>query len=89
MYDEHHSRLLVAISFLIHLETLKMYNHKDAQGVFCLETAENCLEALNEMFAAIPAKKRIEFIGHLNEISLVLERGKREWPKMSGNLNNA
>lgn len=62
--------------------------HVNIQGKFYKQTAENCLDALSEMFNALPSKKRIDFIGHLNEISLVLERGKREWPVAEEKTSN-
>lgn len=50
------------------------------QGALVKENAQDCLEALSEMFEAIPKKKRNEYLGHLNDISLFLERAKRELP---------
>jgi hypothetical protein len=48
-----------------------------AQGDFTKSEAKETLKALNEMFNAIPKSKRMEFIGHLNDISLFLEAAAR------------
>ncbi len=52
-----------------------------AQGDLTKENAATCLEAVNEMFEAISKSKRIEYLGHLNEVCLFLERAKRELSK--------
>jgi len=44
-------------------------------------------EALSEMFEAIPKSKRFHFLGHLNEVSLVIEEIQRQIKK-KGELFN-
>lgn len=39
---------------------------------------ENALDAIDDIFKALPKKRQPEFLGHLNEISLCLEDGKAE-----------
>lgn len=51
-----------------------------AQGDLTKENAQLCYEAVNEMFDALPKSKRMGYLGHLNDILLFLERGKRELP---------
>lgn len=50
------------------------------QGLLVKENAKDCLEALAEMFQAIPKKKQFEYLGHLNDLSLFLERAAKELP---------
>jgi hypothetical protein len=49
-----------------------------AQGDFTKEEADEMLKAVAELFDAISKSKRPAFIGHLNDISLFLERAGRE-----------
>lgn len=42
------------------------------------QEAKKALEALNRMFDALPKSKKMEFVGELNDVSLVLERVQRE-----------
>ena len=48
-----------------------------AQGDFTKKEAERTLEALDELFEAIPKSKRLNFIGHLNDICLFVEAAKK------------
>lgn len=50
------------------------------QGLLVKENATDCLEALTEMFNAIPKSKRFNYLGHLNDLSLFLERAQKELP---------
>jgi len=43
-----------------------------AQGEFTKEEAKRILEAVDEMFEAIPQTKRGDYIGHINDINLFL-----------------
>lgn len=44
------------------------------------QNAANCYEALNEMFEAIPKSKRMNYLGHWNDLSLFLESAKQKLP---------
>lgn len=56
-----------------------------ALNQFTKEEAEVCKEAVDEMFNALPKSKRMEYLGHLNEICLFLERAKEKAPSESEN----
>lgn len=43
-----------------------------AQGEFTKEEAKQTIQAVKELFEALPKSKRAEFIGHLNDIFLFL-----------------
>ena len=49
-----------------------------AQGEFTAEEADRTKEAVDEMFEALPKSKRMNFIGHLNDILLFLAAAKKE-----------
>jgi hypothetical protein len=51
-----------------------------AQGEFTKEEATATIEAVDELFKALPKRKAVEFIGHLNDIMLFLEVAKRGAP---------
>jgi len=51
-----------------------------AQGDFTREEAQATIEAVNELFKALPKKRHINYFGHLNDILLFLEACKRECP---------
>lgn len=51
-----------------------------AQGQFSKQEADATATAVDEMFNAIPKSKRMEFIGHLNDIMLFIEAAKRSAP---------
>ena len=51
-----------------------------AQGEFTKEEGANVNEALKEMFDAIPKSRRMEYIGHLNDISLFISAAIRNAP---------
>lgn len=51
------------------------------------ERIDTANAALGEMFEAIPKSKRFHYLGHLNEVSLVLEEIQRE-VKKKGELFN-
>lgn len=51
-----------------------------AQGQFTKQEAKASLEALSEMFKALPKSKQLDYIGHLNDISLFLEAAHRVAP---------
>jgi len=43
-----------------------------SQGKFSKEEAESVKEAVEEMFEAIPKSRRIDYLGHLNDVLLFL-----------------
>lgn len=52
-----------------------------AQGQFTKEEAQATIEAVDEMFKeAIPKSKKMNYIGHLNDILLFLESAKKNAP---------
>ena len=51
-----------------------------AQGDLTKEEAKFTEEAFKEGFEALPKKKRMEFIGHANDIYLFLGACQRELP---------
>jgi hypothetical protein len=52
-----------------------------AQGDFTKEEAQATIEAVDEMFKALPMRKQRDYLGHLNDIFLFLEVCKRECPE--------
>lgn len=52
-----------------------------AQNQFTKEEAKHVREAVNEMFEAIAKAKRMNFIGHLNDIMLFLNRAEDAAPE--------
>ena len=51
-----------------------------AQGQFSKQEADATVKAVDEMFNAIPKSKRMQFIGHLNDIMLFIEAAKHSAP---------
>jgi hypothetical protein len=51
-----------------------------AQGDFTKEEAQATIEAVDEMFNALPKSKKLDYVGHLNDIMLFLEEAKRQAP---------
>jgi hypothetical protein len=51
------------------------------QGRFTKEEADETVKAINEMFEAIPKTRRMEYLGHLNDISLFIGAAKRVAPQ--------
>lgn len=51
-----------------------------AQGDFTKQEADRTREAVSEMFDAIPKRKRMEYLGHLNDICLFLTAAERAAP---------
>lgn len=51
-----------------------------AQGEFTKEEATATIEAIDELFKALPKSKQPQYFGHLNDISLFLEAAKRVAP---------
>lgn len=51
-----------------------------AQGQFTKQEADFVHTAANEMFLGLPKSKRMEFLGHLNDIFLFIEAAKRAAP---------
>jgi len=51
-----------------------------AQGDFTKEEAKRAREAVNEMFNALTRNKKMEYLGHLNDILLFLEAAGRHAP---------
>lgn len=54
-----------------------------AQGEFTKEETQATIEAVQEIAEGLPKKKKIEFIGHFNDIFLFLEAAKRVAPEKS------
>ena len=52
-----------------------------AQGDFTKEEAVQTGKAVNEVFDALPKKKRMDFLGHLNDILLFLGAAKKAAPE--------
>jgi len=51
-----------------------------ALGEFTKEEGKVVEEALKEMFDAIPKSRRMEYLGHLNEISLFISKAIQNAP---------
>jgi len=51
-----------------------------AQGQFTKEEAEETKKAVDELFNALPKSRRMEYLGHLNDIFLFLEAAARVAP---------
>ena len=51
------------------------------QGEFTKEEGKATLEAVDEMFKAIPKTRAMGYIGHLNDICLFLEAAIRNAPE--------
>jgi len=54
-----------------------------AQGEFTKEEAMATEETFKEVFAALPKRKQMEFIGHANDIYLFLSAAKKVAPNES------
>lgn len=52
-----------------------------AQGEFTKEEARETKKAVEEIFEAIPKSKRLNYIGHLNDVMLFLEACVRNIPE--------
>ena len=52
-----------------------------SQGEVTKEEAKFVLEAVDEMFKALPKTKQMNFLGHLNDICLFVEAVKRDAPE--------
>ncbi len=51
-----------------------------AQGEFTREEAKQTEEAFTEVFEALPKSKRLNYLGHANDIYLFLAACQRECP---------
>jgi len=51
-----------------------------SQGSFTKQEAEETVKAIGEMFNAIPKSRRMEYIGHYNDILLFIEAAKQAAP---------
>lgn len=51
-----------------------------AQGDFTKAEADETIKAVDELFEALPKSKKLDYIGHLNDILLFLEAAKRNAP---------
>ena len=51
-----------------------------AQGEFTKEEAAHVIDAVDEMFKALPKSKQNTYLGHANDTFLFLEACKRECP---------
>jgi len=45
------------------------------------QEAEREIGAVNELFKAVPKTRQMEYVGHLNDISLILEAVRRSLEK--------
>jgi hypothetical protein len=54
-----------------------------AQGQFTKEEATETITSFDEIFGSMSRKKKMEFIGHANDIFLFLEAAKRAAPAES------
>ncbi len=52
-----------------------------ADDRFTKDEGKNAKWALGEMYDAIPKKKQLDFIGHLNDIALFIEAAIRHAPE--------
>ena len=52
-----------------------------SQGRFTKEEATATLEAVDEMFKAIPKSKQLGYLGHLNDICLFIEAARCAAPE--------
>jgi len=48
---------------------------------FTKQEASHVIDAVNDLFKAIPKKKNMDYIGHFNDIFLFLEAAARVAPK--------
>ena len=51
------------------------------QGKFTKEEATFVLDAVENLFKALPKTKQMDFLGHLNDICLFIEAAKRVAPE--------
>lgn len=51
-----------------------------AQGQFTKQEAQATIEAVDDMFKGLPKTRRMEYIGHLNDIMLFLAAAKSNAP---------
>jgi hypothetical protein len=54
-----------------------------AQGEFTKEEAQATIEAVEEIVQGMSKRKKVDYIGHLNDIYLFLEAAKRAAPEVS------
>ena len=52
-----------------------------AQGEFTKEEAQATIEAVDEMFKALPMRKQRDYLGHANDIFLFLAACKKNCPE--------
>ena len=52
-----------------------------AQGQFTKHEAQHAIETVDQMFRAIPKRKALEYIGHLNDVLLFRQAAKRAAPE--------
>lgn len=52
-----------------------------AQSEFTKEEAERTLEAIDEIFTALPKSRKMNYIGHLNDVCLFVQAAKEAAPK--------
>ncbi len=55
-----------------------------AQGEFTKEEAAETRTAVEEIFEALPKSKRVQYVGHLNDIFLFLRAAKEAAPSEEG-----
>jgi len=51
-----------------------------AQGEFTKEEAEETKTAVEEMYTALPKNKKVEFVGHLNDVLMFLSAAQKVAP---------
>jgi len=52
-----------------------------AQGEFTKEEAQATIDAVNEVLEGMSKKKKMEYLGHFNDIFLFLEAAKQAAPE--------
>ncbi len=54
-----------------------------AQGDFTKEEARQTKQAVDEIFTALPKSRKLDFVGHLNDVFLFLEAAERNAPEVA------
>lgn len=51
-----------------------------SQGQFTKEEAVHVLDTIDDLFKGLPKNKKLDYLGHLNDICLFLEAAKKAAP---------
>lgn len=54
---------------------------QDTQGKFCKAEAKHVTEGMNEVLKALPRAKKMEFLGHFNDLFLFLAAAEKAAPE--------